>query len=714
MIEHKTQNYTIRIDEERGEIVSLTDGGKEFVSKTAPLFRICMRDQAGACTYLDTYEMQCKEAEQTDDQYRITYTHESCTVKVTVNMAEDIEWCLAIENHSDLVMEWTDFPQIFVPKDLIGDGGKSRVLWGFNEGVVVEDMSCRDRRFSYNPPAYPGEGTMGMFPAIVQTQCMAYYDGKHGLYMSANDNAANIKGIDFFEDGGAIALQYRHFSGADFGEDFMISYPTVMQMFAGDWYDAAEIYRSWFEENRLPEFLPITENPDLPEWYEDSPIIVTYPVRGIHDMDEMKPNKLFPYCNAMKHIRKFAEKTDSRIMALLMHWEGTAPWAPPYVWPPYGGEEVFEEFAKALHEEGHLLGVYCSGIGWTQQSNLVAEYNMEKKFEEENLARFMCTSPEGTLPHSHICTGQRSGYDLCPSCDFTVDTVENEVRSIVGSGVDYIQVLDQNHGGTSYFCYSREHGHPPVPGKWQTDAMKKLLAKLKKHTAPKKVLLGCESAAAESYIPDLLFSDNRYNLCYAIGKPVPLYGYLYHSYLNNFMGNQVCTHEWLDHHKYPDSLYLRMAHAFIAGDMLTFIIDQDGNVTWNWGNHDNSTLPDQQKVIAFADVLNRARRLFKKYLHTGQMQKPVEVLCNTQKIPHADKYVDEYPVLLTSSWLAEDGMCGQFIVNYNCTPHSATLRFDTEREVTVTNGSRVTESVTKELSLEIAPLDVVSVEWKAE
>ncbi len=78
---------------------------------------------------------------------------------------------------------------------------------------------------------------------------------------------------------------------------------------------------------------------------------------------------------------------------------------------------------------------------------------------------------------------------------------------MTSADVDYIQLLDQNHGGTSYFCYSREHGHPAVPGRWQTDAMKRLLNTVGQYTHGngRRILLGCESAAAEPFIPYLLF-----------------------------------------------------------------------------------------------------------------------------------------------------------------------------------------------------------------
>ena len=80
---------------------------------------------------------------------------------------------------------------------------------------------------------------------------------------------------------------------------------------------------------------------------------------------------------------ELAEKIGTKILVLLMHWEGTAPWAPPFVWPPYGGEEMLKSFIQKLHDQGHLLGVYLSGIGFTEQSNLIAEYNNEQLIEEK-------------------------------------------------------------------------------------------------------------------------------------------------------------------------------------------------------------------------------------------------------------------------------------------------------------------------------------------
>jgi hypothetical protein len=100
----------------------------------------------------------------------------------------------------------------------------------------------------------------------------------------------------------------------------------------------------------------------------------------------------------------------------------------------------------------------------------------------------MCLSPEGDLPLSKICRAQRSGYDICPSQGFLTDVLTHEVEQMSALGIDYAQMLDQNHGGTPYMCYSKNHGHPPVPGKWQNDATIDLLQAIHKAKGNQKLL----------------------------------------------------------------------------------------------------------------------------------------------------------------------------------------------------------------------------------
>ena len=680
--------YKLELSDKSGSISSFSKHGKEFIYNGGirPLFVIRLLDNSGG-----QYDVSSSAAgnivfnkAESDAEVlvKINYSRlggNDLNATVTLRCPKDSPntyWNIKTENNTGLIIEWVDFPDVAVPNDLIAKGGTGRIVWPFNEGALVEDISVRERLwFSYIEPGYPSRGTAGIYPAIVQCQFMAYYCDQGGLYFGAHDPSGHVKCVEFYSIEDGIRLQFRLYPG---GGAYQMDYEMVLGMFSGDWYDAADIYRSWYESEASRKTVPISENPIIPEWYGDSPVIVAYPVRGKHDMDKMDPNKLFPYINALPVIESFASRLDSRIMALLMHWEGSAPWAPPYVWPPYGGEKAFKEFSERLHEKNNLLGVYCSGIGWTEQSNLISEYNKKKQFDEENLKDVMCMSPSGDLPYSSICTGQRSGYDMCASQDFMVQTMSSEVKHMIEGGCDYVQAMDQNHGGTAYFCYSKDHGHPPAPGKWQTDAMVNLYDHFKSisEQAGKKTLFGCESAAAEPFIPGLLFSDNRYNLNYFVGTPIPLYAYIYHEYVNNFMGNQVCTAAVFNYEKSPENLLYRIAYSFCAGDMLTAVITEDGNITWNWGIGEDIALPNQDELFTLIGNLNRWRKgIGKPYLHTGKMLKPLSL----EKVPlHTFKMNGRtdlvVPSLLTSCWQSsEDGSIGQIIANYTIDPLEFTV-----------------------------------------
>ncbi len=640
-----------------------------------PVFKIELRNQDATLTEISSSD--AKNAVYSNDI--LTYTELagadiSVDIKLEKGPGSRIGFCPCVKNNSTAAIESVTLMPFVMPEELAETGGSFKILWPFNEGTEIADIGLREKSgFRHKPAKYPSEGAASFFPGIICSQFMAYYDGKNGLYMGTHDSEGNLKEIDVYKKDNSTQFKIKMFTSGDFGKDYCSSYPFVLDIFEGPWQAAAEIYRGWFDENKSADFVKIKDNKNLPEWYHQSPVIIAYPVRGKHDTDVMAPNKLFPYCNALPHADELSEKLDSKLMMLLMHWEGTAPWAPPYVWPPYGGEEPLREFARKLHEKNHVLGVYCSGLGWTQHSG-VTFYNKGGEYNSKKLEKVMCTSPEGKVENSSICQGIRYGYDLCPTEDFTVETLTNEVKNMTEGDIDYIQIFDQNHGGISPMCYSREHNHPPVPGKWQTDAMKKLIQKFREASANDKIVFGCESAAAESFVPDMAFNDNRFELAFFAGRAVPLHSYLYHEYINNFMGNQISANGAFSNDLTPQNLFYRIGYSFAAGDMGTVVIDENGKATWNWCDFLSKTKPDHDAVMEYIRKLNFFRQKFPQYLHTGRCVMPLETEgvkeINLEKnyvtpdlLPgdSRDFYVKE---LLVGCFEAEDKSLGQFMINF--------------------------------------------------
>ncbi len=657
----KTDRMTLSLDLEGGSVCSLLIDGTERISSRAPLFRVGLRSREGELFRTSVFDAEkCKPTED-GAVYSGFAVCEELSVRIHLTAtANEAQWRIEAEaNNGDFVIEWIDFPMVSLPKlkDNEKNGLGGQILYPFNEGVLVSDMERRKKSFlCYKEPSYPSMGIYSVFPNMVCSQMLSYIWDDASLYIGAEDGARSPKAIDFFDDGEGTTMQIRLYTGSDFGLGFKTDYPIVWSVCDGSWESSAERYRTWFEQNLPPRVKKIEENPYLPEWYEDAPLIVSYPVRGIHDTDEMKPNALYPYTNGLPLVKEIKDATNAKIMVLLMHWEGTAPWAPPYVWPPFGGEDNFKKYLSELHGDGNMLGVYCSGFGYTMQSNLTPEYDMKKEFFERGLEAAMCRGPLGNI-ESKICTEQRRGYDICPASDMGRRLLLEAYEPLFNSGIDYAQILDQNHGGGQYLCYSRDHGHPPVPGKWMTENMQGVLGDWNERA--RNTLFGCESAASEPFIGNLLFSDNRYELNYDFGAPTPLYAYIYHEYLRNFMGNQVCC-------PFPtseDTLCYRLAYSFSIGDSMTLVLSPSGDIMSHWGTRDFEHSPKKEKVYTLIRNLTRFyREQAKPYLYAGRMTAAEKIDCGKRVFRVQDENIP-LPAVLCSAWLGEDGKRATILVN---------------------------------------------------
>ena len=187
------------------------------------------------------------------------------------------------------------------------------------------------------------------------------------------------------------------------------------------------------------------------------------------------------------------------------------------------------------------------------------------------------------------------------------------------------------------------------------------------NTIAGNMLMGCESAASEPFIGNLLFSDNRFELCWMVGRPVPMYAYIYHEYLRNFMGNQVAC-------PFPetvDTLRHRMAYSFAAGDCMTIALMPDGGLYPNWGGRDFSNPPDFDKTLTFAANMQAFyHNTAKAYLYNGRMIAPHAF--TVTDAPHYDDARATFPPVFSTAWEAE-GKRVQIFVNPNDEAVSLTI-----------------------------------------
>jgi hypothetical protein len=732
-------HYQLTLSDKTGEILSFISHGRQTIKpgRPRPLFTLRFRNAQGKAIDLNALEAKkFGQKQKVSDKATVITMHYQGLKGYPINAVVRVRcpanspmtyWGISVENKSSLVLDHIDFPTVVVPNDLRAKAGDGQVFWPAMEGVVIDDLDIREKSHArFRPIEHPHHGWRGLYPSSCPMQFMAYYGKGGGLYLAAHDQEAYPKGIEYhgYRDGG-IQLDFRVFPGAVTKKRFSLPYEMVLGAFKGNWYDAADIYRKWLENSKMPRPKKLSANPAIPDWFESSPVIVTYPIRGTgRDRGGMSTNEYYPYTKALPTLEHYSKAFDSKIMALLMHWEGSAPWAPPYVWPPHGGEKNYLEFVKALHAKGNLAGLYASGIGYTIKSNIDPSYNMEKEFEQKNIKSVVTIAPDGSVAQNGVCAGpraQRIGHDMCPANAFVKNVVAREVGSIIKSGTDYIQYFDQNLGGSCYRCYSKDHGHPPGPGPWQNEEMIKIYKTLNDliKRSGRKVLIGCEAAAGEPYIPYLLFNDLRSTINLRFGSPVPAYAYVNHEYVNNFMGNQNAIQHFVDHKKSPLNLLQRYAYAFIGGDMFTIILKDKGQMHWEWGMSWDKPAPDQVSTQGLIANLNPWRKgVGKPYLVYGRMQKPYTVTGDYELPMITTKGAKLYfRSIFTSKW-TNAGKSAQILVNYTSKPQTVTVnckKMVHSKAVVYTKpagkGSPTKITDKSELNLTIDPLSAVMVEF---
>jgi hypothetical protein len=153
-------------------------------------------------------------------------------------------WSLSLSQQAPLIITAIHFPFVVVPYQYEGSG-PTNLLVPFNQGELY-----RQPRPEQLEPNYPDVWQFTEdyahfihYPGTTFAQFLAYNNEQHGIYLGCHDPGGRIKIIKPVSHQRGIRLGVAHVVGWDQPGEHHREYEVALGVFAGDWYDAAAIYR---------------------------------------------------------------------------------------------------------------------------------------------------------------------------------------------------------------------------------------------------------------------------------------------------------------------------------------------------------------------------------------------------------------------------------------------------------------------------------------
>jgi hypothetical protein len=652
--------YRLLIDSEKGTIASfrctLGPYSELLIPGHAdlPMFKIEFLDDHSQFKTVTSLEAEQVTVNKTRDEDGFTIAIEykgigqlplDVHVRIRCPSQETLTyWNLELNNRTTFWVGHIQFPVIEVPFDSLTEKHYSHILWSFADGALAGPVEpSLAGRVEYDTPEtwrannYPGQWA--------STQLMAYYNDAGGLYVACDDPKGLPKFIDPLMERDGVMMGLGHYPGTRGPSETKFPYNVVLGTFQGDWYAAGEIYRKWAA---LQPFCAtkLAQRTDYPNWLHDSPVGITFPMRGQADWDPpaaVNP-EYTPLTNALPYLDKLAAALESPLMPIIFNWEYGGPWVQPDSYPPVGGEAPFRAFMVKAKAQGWHPVLYGDGLRWI---------TWQKNTNYDGIPYFRAHGGEGAIARNWDGTflenvwEWRKNYVVCVGTDKGRQMVLDMTRRMAELGPDVVQQFDQGPG--PMVCYATNHSHPPVPGPWMTESFNDLIrsdTKVAKSINP-NVALSCEGAPPETYLQDFQVWDAREQTC-------PLFSFLYHEYLSGYEG--FYTNRLDD-----EALRASVARALVTGYMMNFTLRDKGQIHYDWDQPWTRAIPDQASIVDWAKRANQFRAgPAKDYLVYGRMLRPWTVSGVSQR----DFGWGKEPSVMSATWKAPDGRIGVVLANY--------------------------------------------------
>ena len=570
-------------------------------------------------------------------------------------------WQISVKNNTEYGIRAIHFPVVVVPPDPGGTGKDTRCIFGRLGGMYIDspyDNQQLSLRYQY--------------PGVVSFQMQLYYNDTAGLYMATYDDKGCVKHFGITKVEGGLDLSIEHNYSESSGEHFTLPYDTILGFFHGDWYEAADIYKTWAQKQHWCS-RKLAERKDIPVWLKQGRPFLAFVQVGRQDFiwtngllmsSEIPDAKFYPARRIPPLMREYASVLDTPVTVIWLAWEKGGCGASPDAFPPVCGEAGFKTAILEMEKDGNHTQCLLTGIHWVYKKKSTG-YDSWDLFLKEGV-KGAALDESGQVKHG-VWTWRIFAH-LCVGSEYVKDMLIKFLLKLIDYGVPSIQ-YDLFHGGGAEVCYSEEHGHPPGYGSWMyrnaLDFLRKSRAEGKR-TNP-EFALSIETPC-EIFIQDIDF---------ALYRPyvgVPVYNYLYHEYALGDGGDYetgVC---------HPEQELIKIAKCLTDGISFAACIGKS--------EFDLAMEPLHPTMELLPNVCRAQRTYANEYLVLGQMLKPVEAEVNwvlTDRLydvgPGGPKgasgqYKDNHirvPCVMHSVWKSREGKIGYVLVNWTGSSQNVVL-----------------------------------------
>ncbi len=678
-MELRTDSCVIDLDERTGALVSLRAAHtprQEFLISDHgdfPLFVVQYLDAQHALQELSSLDARRVSVQARSgaagDEVICSYEHIGAldlSAVATIHTSPDdpaIFWRIAFTMPTDATITNVQYPYIVVSYAPDGDKDGSKLLQPFSNGRLHQRL--RPHHF---PPDFPDlwhlappNNEAAHYPGLTFAQFLAYYNQQAGLLLSCRDAAGHVKQIKPAHREPGLRLSLAHVVGWTTAGTHEISYDVALQGFAGDWYDAADIYRDWSLQQSWAA-TPLRERSDLPAWLAKAPLHIVMRIQGELDEGPTQTHPEFtPFENALPLLDRVAERIGGPLAPVIMSWERPGPWVYPDCFPPVGGADSLRYFSSAARERGWHIGTYCNGTRWAT-AHKWSGYRGEEFFRAQGGPESVCVQPDGRLWAARWDERWRPSYPGCIGTERTKELLRDYARTLLDLGLDWIQILDQNVGCCTFPCYADGHTHEPTPGHWMTAEMMALLNSIRERgdTSKREIAWSVESPCCEYFLPAFVICDIRPDFRTDF---VPLYNYLYHEH--------IMTQAIFSAAPNPYFLVLKFARSFVLGEVLGCHMGAGGRLqNWEpprgqpWMEWDRPAGDQEAAYDVLRNITALRQRIGADFLTFGRMLRPIPARDIKTIEWTLDAEANNVPAVETGTWQAPDGRIAVALANW--------------------------------------------------